>query len=59
MQATYIISAKALDGRAMYFDGFGWTLLRSSALTMNASDGIGRRTSLCREFPACQLEHAQ
>ena len=54
-ESPYIITAESHDGRRVYFDGFGFTLLRANALVMNVCEGISTRSAICHAFPECRL----
>lgn len=54
----YIITDTSSDGRTVYFDGFGFSLIRASAKTMDVCQGIQQRTLICRQFSSCRLVSA-
>ena len=55
---SYIITATSQDGRTVYFDGRGFTLLRANAQEFDVCAGVAKRSQIGHEFPACQLVQA-
>lgn len=51
-----IIATYAKTGQLCYWDGLGFSLLRSSAKTMDCAAAIECRSMICNKFPACWIE---
>ena len=58
MSHSYIITYKSTDGRTVYFDGCGFSLLRDNARETGVSAGIEQRSLIAHDYPECQLEAA-
>ena len=55
---TYIITNKSANGKTVYFDGFGFSLLRANAKEMTAAEGVTVRSAICWQYESCRLVKA-
>lgn len=51
----FIITTHSLDGKTVYFDGHGFTLLRQNAKEMAIGDALSSRRMIAYEFPSCDI----
>ncbi len=56
MSGYFVICARSLDGRTVYYGGGGFSLLRSNAWVMDETEAMYRRGLLVHDFPDCWIE---